>query len=198
MIIGITGGIGSGKTTVTNFFSEFKNVATYSADIEAKKLMNSSNSIRSKIIEEFGQEGYKNGQLNKIFIANIVFKNKEKLAVLNAIVHPEVKKHFQNFVLQHKEKEYILYENAILFESKGNLFCDVIISVFVPLAERVKRVMARDNSTEKEVQNRINSQWLEDKKLLQSNYIIYNNSLDETKNQVNVIHNILTKKATYF
>lgn len=198
MIIGITGGIGSGKTTVTNFFSEFKNVAIYIADIEAKILMNTSAIIKAKIIEEFGKESYKKNKLNKPFIAAIVFKDKNKLAILNSIVHPEVKKHFQNFVLQNNKKEYILYENAILFESKGNLFCDVIISVFVPLEERIERVIARDNSTKKEVQNRINNQWLEDKKLLQSNYIIYNNSLSETKNQVNVIHNILTKKSVYF
>jgi dephospho-CoA kinase len=196
MIVGLTGGIGSGKTTVTRFFSEFKNCAVYIADKEAKKLMNSSKTIQAKIIDQFGKESYKNEKLNSAFIANIVFKDSKKLAILNGIVHPEVKKHFQNFVHQNKNKEYILYENAILFESKSNLFCDIIISVFVPLKERISRVILRDTISKEEVANRINNQWLEDKKTLQSNYIIYNNSLENTKKQVNKIHNILTKKSS--
>ena len=196
MIVGLTGGIGSGKTTVTRFFSEFKNNAVYIADEEAKKLMNSSKTIQSKIIDQFGEESYKNKKLNNAFIANIVFKDKKKLAILNGIVHPEVKKHFQKFVHQNKNKEYILYENAILFESKSNLFCDIIISVFVPLKQRISRVILRDTISKEEVENRIDNQWLEDKKTLQSNYLIYNNSLENTKEQVNKIHNILTKKSS--
>ncbi|MEE9407228.1 MAG: dephospho-CoA kinase [Polaribacter sp.] len=197
MIVGITGGIGSGKTTVTKFFSELDTVAIYSADIEAKKLMISSEVIKSKIKEEFGKGAYVDGALNSAFIASIVFKNKEKLAVLNKIVHPEVKKHFQNFVLQNKRKDYILYENAILFESKSNLYCDIIISVFVPLEVRISRVTLRDNTSKEEVLNRINNQWLEEKKILQSNYIIYNNSLEQTKVQTSKVHNILTKKVSF-
>jgi dephospho-CoA kinase len=196
MIVGLTGGIGSGKTTVANYFSEFKNSAVYIADIEAKKLINSSKSIKSKITATFGEESYKNGLLNSSFIAGIVFNNKEKLTVLNGIVHPEVKKHFQNFVHLNNHKKYIIYENAILFETKSNEFCSLIISVFVPLEERILRVSLRDNCTRKEVLNRINNQWPENKKLLQSNYIIYNNTLETTKNQVNNIHNILTQKRT--
>lgn len=195
MVVGLTGGIGSGKTTVANLFSEFDTIAIYIADVEAKKLMVTSTIIKSKIIDEFGEEAYKNNELNRTFIAEIVFKNKEKLAVLNKIVHPEVKKDFQKFVYKNKHKDYILYENAILFESKSNLYCDIIISVFVPLEERILRVISRDKSSKEDVLNRIKSQWLEDKKLLQSNYVIYNNSLVETKNQVNYIHNILTQKV---
>ena len=195
MVVGLTGGIGSGKTTVANLFSEFDTIAIYIADVEAKKLMVTSTIIKSKIIDEFGEEAYKNNELNRTFIAEIVFKNKEKLAVLNKIVHPEVKKDFQKFVYENKHKDYILYENAILFESKSNLYCDIIISVFVPLEERILRVISRDKSSKEEVLNRIKNQWLEDKKLLQSNYVIYNNSLVETKNQVNYIHNILTQKV---
>lgn len=195
MVVGLTGGIGSGKTTVANLFSEFDTIAIYIADVEAKKLMVTSTIIKSKIIDEFGEEAYKNNELNRTFIAEIVFKNKEKLAVLNKIVHPEVKKDFQKFVYKNKHKDYILYENAILFESKSNLYCDIVISVFVPLEERVLRVISRDKSSKEEVLNRIKNQWLEDKKLLQSNYVIYNNSLVETKNQVNYIHNILTQKV---
>ena len=194
MIVGLTGGIGSGKTTVTKFFSEFKNVAIYIADLEAKKLMNSSKIIKTKIIDNFGEESYKNEILNSTFIAEIVFNDKKKLAVLNAIVHPEVKKHFQEFTKNQIKSDYVIYENAILFESKSNFFCDIIITVFADLDTKIQRVISRDSSTKKEVLNRMKNQWKDNKKILQSNYIICNQNLDETKSQVNKIHNILTLK----
>mgnify|MGYP000542496019 CR=1 FL=1 len=196
MIVGLTGGIGSGKTTVANLFLEFDNVAVYFADIEAKKLMNSSDIIKHKLLKEFGNQSYINNNLNREYIAGIVFNNKEKLQVLNAIVHPEVKSHFQEFIKLNKDKSYILYENAILFESKSNLICDYIISVFTPLNIRIERVMLRDKCSKIEAENRIKNQWLEDKKNLQSNYLISNYSLSSTKNQVKGIHNFLTKKSS--
>ena len=194
MIVGLTGGIGSGKTTVVNFFSEFSNIAVYIADVEAKKLMNSSIIIKSKLIKEFGKNSYKNNTLNRTFLADIVFKDKEKLKILNSIVHPEVLLHFQEFVLKNTNKNYILYENAILLENKSNLFCDFIITVTAPLDTRVQRVILRDNSTKTSVLNRIRNQWSEEKKTIQSHYVINNSSLEKTKIQVNRIHNILTKK----
>ena len=194
MVVGLTGGIGSGKTTVATIFANFNTVAIYNADLEAKKLMNTSPIIKSKIIEEFGDESYLDNQLNRPFIANLVFKDKSKLAALNGIVHPEVKNHFNEFVKLHADKEYILYENAILFESKSNLKCDIIISVYAPLNVRIERTMLRDNSSKIAVENRIKNQWLEDKKLLQSNYVITNLSKENTHFQVLKIHNILTKK----
>jgi dephospho-CoA kinase len=194
MIVGLTGGIGSGKTTIANFFAEFKNVVIYNADLEARNLMNTSPIIKTKMIEEFGQEAYQKNQLNRPFIANLVFKDKSKLAALNAIVHPEVKKHFQEFVIQQKDNDYIVYENAILFESKSNLKCDVIISVFAPLEVRVERTVLRDGSSKTDVENRIKNQWLEDKKLLQSNYVIANLTLENAYLEVVEIHNILTKR----
>jgi len=194
MIVGLTGGIGSGKTTVVNFFKEFANIAVYIADIEAIKLMNSSEIIKSKLIKAFGKNSYKNNALNRSFIADIVFKDKEQLKILNSIVHPEVGTHFQEFVLKNTHKNYVLYETAILFENTSNLFCDFIITVTAPLDTRIQRVILRDNTTQKAVLNRINNQWKEDKKILQSHYIIHNISLKNTKSQVNDIHNILTVK----
>ena len=194
MIVGLTGGIGSGKTTVVNFFKEFSNIAVYIADVEAKKLMTSSIIIKSKLIKEFGKNSYKNNALNRTFLADIVFKDKEKLKILNSIVHPEVLLHFQEFVLKNTNKNYVLYENAILLENKSNLFCDFIITVTAPLDTRVQRVILRDNSTKTSVLNRIRNQWSEEKKTIQSHYVINNLSLEKTKIQVNRIHNILTKK----
>lgn len=195
MIIGLTGGIGSGKTTVANFFLDYKGVVVYIADLEAKKIMNSSGIIKEKLVAEFGKESYKDNQLNRKFISEIVFKNKNKLAILNSIVHPEVKKHFHEFVKSNSDKKYIIYENAILFESKSNLFCDFVITVYADIETKIKRVMLRDSLTKFEVIKRVNNQWKEEKKLLQSNYIIFNSELDNTKEQVNRIHKILTEKA---
>ncbi len=195
MIIGLTGGIGSGKTTVANFFSKFDNLAIYIADVEAKKIMNSSEIIKNSLIREFGEESFINHKLNRKYIAEIVFKDKEKLLKLNAIVHPEVRRHFKEFVKKNSNKAYVIYENAILFETKSNLICDIIITVYANLNTKIQRVIERDSSTKKEVLNRMNIQHSDDSKILQSNYIICNENLDETENQVNFIHNKLTQKA---
>ena len=155
MVVGLTGGIGSGKTTIATLFDEFENVVIYNADFEAKKIMNSSSTIKSKIIQQFGEKSYLNNQLNSAYIASLVFNDKSKLELLTSLVHPEVRKHFQYFKNLHAQKEYILYENAILFESKSNLNCDIIISVFTPLDIRIKRTMLRDQSSRAAVEFRI-------------------------------------------
>jgi dephospho-CoA kinase len=194
MIVGLTGGIGSGKTTVAKLFQNFDTVAVYIADVEAKKIMNSSVTIRNKIIAAFGKSTFKNNQLDRSYLASIVFNNKEKLEVLNSIVHPEVHTNFQEFVQLHKKKAYIVYESAILFESNSQHQFNFVISVFVALEERIKRVIKRDHTTKQDVLDRIKQQWKEEKKLLLSNYSIHNYSLQETEASVIEIHSILTKK----
>ena len=198
MIVGLTGGIGSGKTTVAKLFSNYANVAIYIADVEAKKLINSSTSIKQQITKLFGANAYKNNILDRKYIGQLVFNSKEKLQALNKIVHPAVKEHFANFVKSNQNKDYILYESAILFESNSIEKLDFIISVYVDLEERIQRVMVRDSVEKKEVLARINNQWKEDKILLLSNYLIINSSIENTKDQVRKIHNILTKKALHF
>ncbi len=195
MIVGLTGGIGSGKTTVAEVFKKLDSVAVYIADIEARKIMNSSVVIRTQLLQAFGKETYKNNELNRQYLANTVFESEEKLTILNNIVHPEVKKHFLDFATRNADKSYVLYESAILFESNSSQQCDFVISVFLDKEERIKRVLERDKTTEKEVLSRINSQWKEDKKLLSSNYIIFNYAIQDTKKSVLKIHNILTEKA---
>ncbi|WP_258691438.1 dephospho-CoA kinase [Tenacibaculum aquimarinum] len=193
MVVGITGGIGSGKSTVLKLFKELGNIATYIADKEAKDLMNTSKVIQERLVLEFGEEVYLNNKLNRPFLANIVFKNKEKLAVLNEIVHPVVYNHLENFIKNNIDKDYILYENAILFENGSDVFCDKIITVTAPEAVKINRVISRDKTSEKEVRNRMKNQWKDSKKILQSNYIICNVSLEETKEKVLKIHNKLTQ-----
>lgn len=198
MIVGLTGGIGSGKTTVAKLFSNYANVAIYIADVEAKKLINSSSSIKQQITKLFGANAYKNNILDRKYIGQLVFNSKEKLQALNKIVHPAVKEHFANFIQSNQNKDYILYESAILFESNSIEKLDFIINVYVDLEERIQRVMVRDSVEKKEVLARINNQWKEDKILLLSNYLIINSSIENTKDQVRKIHNILTKKALHF
>ncbi|MGB0891294.1 MAG: dephospho-CoA kinase [Flavobacteriaceae bacterium] len=193
MVVGLTGGIGSGKTTVLNLFREH-NVAVYIADVEAKQLMNTSTLIKEQLVKEFGLNVYKENKLNRPFLAEIVFKDKNKLKILNSIVHPEVYKHLNNFIKKNSDKDYIVYENAILFENGSDTLCDKIITVTAPKLIRIQRVLNRDNTTEKEVLQRIANQWKEEKKLLQSNYIIENIELKDTQKTVQQIHNFLTQK----
>ncbi|CAM1374549.1 dephospho-CoA kinase [Tenacibaculum xiamenense] len=192
MVVGLTGGIGSGKTTVAKMFEKYENVIVYYADIEAKKLMNSSETIRVSLIEQFGKDTYLNNELNRPYLADIVFKDSAKLKILNSIVHPEVYKHLNKFIKDNKDKNYIVYENAILFENKSDAFCDKIITVTAPLDVRINRVVKRDKTTQKAVKNRIKNQWSEDLKTLQSHYVIINKNLENTESQVFKIHNILT------
>ncbi|WP_299123381.1 dephospho-CoA kinase [uncultured Tenacibaculum sp.] len=193
MVVGLTGGIGSGKSTILKMFSKFENIAVYIADEEAKKLMTSSSEIKSQLITEFGEETYQNNQLNRQYLANIVFKDKSKLAKLNSIVHPVVHKHLQNFIHSNSKKKYILYENAILFENGSNHICDKIITVTAPENIRIQRVLKRDNSNIEDVKNRMKNQWNQTKKTLQSHYIIENLTISKSNEQVLKIHNNLTK-----
>ena len=193
MIVGLTGGIGSGKSTVAREFQKIGNIAVYFADEEAKKLMATSMLLKDQICKEFGNEAYLDNQLNKAFIADVVFSNKEKLATLNSIVHPEVYQHFKKFVEANTDKEFILYENAILFENSSDILCDKIITVIADENLRIQRVVKRDETTESEVKKRIRNQWKDSKKALLSNYIISNNSSENVLNQIVGIHNILTK-----
>lgn len=193
MVIGITGGIGSGKSTVVKMFAELGNIAVYYADDEAKKLINTSSEIREKLTKEFTEEAFVNNQLNRPFIANIVFNDKQKLTVLNAIVHPVVKKHLINFIEEHQNKDYILYENAILFENGSDAICDKIITVTAPKNIKIERVVKRDKVTKEAVESRMKNQWSDEKKVFLSNYVIKNTEKTATKEQVLHIHKNITK-----
>lgn len=193
MVVGITGGIGSGKTTVVKLFKKFNNVVVYYADDEAKKLMNTSLVIKEKLIKEFSNEVFIAGKLNRPFLASIVFNDKKKLKILNAIVHPEVNKHLSDFIKLNKDKDYIVYENAILFENGSDYLCDKIITVTAMHESKVSRVILRDKTTKEAVEKRMNNQWGDTIKILQSHYVVYNEKLNECELQVLRIHNKLTK-----
>jgi len=198
MVVGLTGGIGSGKSLVAKAFCSFQNTVYYHADEEAKNLMNTSASIQQEIILEFGKKSYQDNQLNRTYISSMVFKNPELLKKLNSIVHPAVKAHFKNFINSYNPNTLIIYENAILFETGSDLVCDVVISVCAPLKERIKRVVERDHINEEKVMDRIMNQWPDSMRNLLSNYLVINIDKKETLLKIKNIYNILTKNLTFF
>lgn len=190
-VIGLTGGIGSGKSTVLNFFKEF-GAATFVADVEAKKLMNTNVELISDITHLFGVKAYKNGDLNRSYISEIVFNDSNKLKKLNALVHPKVRAHFKNFV-KNSKSDIVIYEAAILFESGSDKECDYIITVTANLEEKIKRVMLRDSIDRQSVESRMQHQLNDDVKISKSDFVIENNELEATKFQVKTIFEILKK-----
>lgn len=190
-IIGITGGIGSGKSTVLKLFQEF-GMTAYIADIEAKKLMNKDKELIDQITNLFGKQAYINGILDSTYISSIVFNNKEKLDALNALVHPKVKDHFKNFIDKENTK-FILYEAAILFETGSNSLCDYIIAVTANFEDKIKRVMLRDEVSKKQVMERMKNQLKDNFKIRNADFVIRNGSLEHTKLQVATIFDLIVK-----
>ena len=184
--IGLTGGIGTGKTYIANIF-ESLGVPIFNADIESKKLISTSNSLINDIIQEFGDNIYVKGQLDKKKLSQIVFTDIKKLERLNNLVHPKISKIFANWCNKQTTK-YIIKEAAILFESGSHLELDKIICVSAPLDLRIKRIINRDNSNVKSIKNRIKNQMEQEKKELLSDYIIINDEKEKLLSQIIAIH----------
>lgn len=192
-VVGLTGGIGSGKTTVANFFADL-GVPIYIADLEARKLQNESSEIKAEISAIFGAQAYKDGILDRKFISGQVFGDPEKLEALNAIVHPRVAQHFE----QWKEKQdatYVLYEAAILFEKGGYKKCDATILVIADHKTKISRLQKRDQSEISEIEARMNNQWPDEKKVELADFVIENKDLSDTQKEVRKIHRILLKTS---
>lgn len=189
MIVGLTGGIGSGKSKIVTFFKEL-DVPCYIADDRAKQLMNTDLNIKNKIINTFGKKSYINGVLNRSYIANIVFKESSQLSILNTIVHPAVKYDFQKW-LANQNSTYIIKEAAIIFEIGEEAEYDKIILVTTPKQYRLQRIKIRDGSSEKEIEERMSKQWDDEKKINLADYHIENIYWSNTLSQIKVIHNEL-------
>ena len=190
-IVGLTGGIGSGKSKAAAYFSEL-GIPCYIADDRAKELMTSSMTIQQAIINEFGAESYINGNLNRPFLASIVFKDTVLLATLNAIVHPAVASDFRSWLLE-QNSIYVIKEAAILFENGGDKLCDQVILVTAPKEIRVQRVIDRDKCTKEDVLERMSIQWSDAKKKPLADYIIENIEWKETSKQIEVLHQKLNQ-----
>jgi len=193
LVVGLTGGIGSGKSTVAKLFEQL-NVPVYYTDDEAKQLLINSKIIRRKLIKKFGDEVYKNDKLNKPFLANLIFTNKENLNFVNSVVHPKVNQHFKRWVKRQDKRgkyNYVIQENAILFENGNDVFCDYIIAVTAPTNLKIDRVVKRDHTTKEKVFERMNNQWSDTLKIEKSNFVIENIDLEKTKETVLKIHKSL-------
>jgi dephospho-CoA kinase len=188
-IIGLTGGIGSGKTTLVNYM-ESLGIPVFIADEEAKKAMQSPH-VLEEVKTSFGNSIFENGQLNRQQLASIVFSNPDKLKELNSIIHPEVKRLFAIWLNQHKTVPFVVYEAAILFESGSYQNCDYIITVTAPLEDRITRVMQRDNCSRAQVLQRINAQWTDEERAAKSNFVIDNITAQSAKNEIDKILKIL-------
>ncbi|MDP1745480.1 MAG: dephospho-CoA kinase [Bacteroidota bacterium] len=191
--IGITGGIGSGKTTVCKVF-ELLGVPVYYADIEAKQILDSNLEVRSNILNTFGNSVLNDEKkIDKKKLASLVFNNKENLEKLNSIVHPAVREHFENWLQQHSTQKYILKEAAILFESGSYKLVDKVIAVVAPLALKISRTMQRDKVTQAEVELRISNQLNDDEKIKRSQFVIHNDEQQLLIPQILNIHDQITK-----
>lgn len=189
MVVGLTGGIGSGKSTIAKAFAAL-GIAVFNSDEQAKALIATDTQVKERIIAAFGEEAYQNGEYNRAYIAQIVFNNSEKLAILNGIVHPALAEYFKQWAKK-QTSPYVLKEAAILFESGSYKDCDYIITVTAPEEVRIARVMARDHCTEAQVRARMAQQWSDAQRIALSNAVIENIDLESTKEQIKRINDEL-------
>lgn len=190
-IIGLTGGIGSGKTTVSMMFKEL-GIPIYIADIEAKKLTNTSKIIRNEIIAVLGEKAYAKEKLNNKYVAELIFNDVKLLNKINKIIHPRVAAHFKKWS-NNQNAPYIIKEAAILYENDGYKKCDFTILITAPLEVRIERVLKRDSITKGEILDRIKNQWTDAKKEKFADFLIENIHLDATLKKVKAIHFYLLK-----
>ena len=185
--VGLTGGIGSGKTTIANLFALHFSIPIYIADTKAKELVANNKQLQQEIVTLLGEEAFVEGRYNTSFVAQEVFSNKEKLDKLNAIIHPYVQQDFLQWK-QSQQAPYVIKEAAILFESGSYRDCDFIIMVTAPLEERIKRVILRDKIDRETVEKRIKNQWNDENKIKLSTFVVDNRELFRNLDKIKTIH----------
>lgn len=184
--VGITGGIGSGKSTIAKIF-ETLGIPVYYADAAAKKLMNEDEALKQNIIAAFGNDAYKNGQLNRQFIADVVFNNPEKLQQLNALTHPATIAAAEEWMKKQITK-YALKEAALIFESDAHKHLDYVIGISAPVELRLHRTMQRDGISQEDVLARMARQMNEEEKIKRCDFIIVNDEQQLVLPQVLALH----------
>jgi dephospho-CoA kinase len=188
-IVGITGGIGSGKSTVCRIFSAL-GIPVFNADEEAKTLYADRN-VREQVTALLGPGAYKDGRLDRAAVAKKVFSDKQLLSRLNAIIHPAVQHRFAEWCKGFSASPYVLKEAAILFESGTDKDTDAVITVVAPKAVKVARVMQRDQVSSEEVEKRMKSQWSDEEKTGRSAFVIHNDEQQLLIPQVLKVHQAL-------
>ncbi|APQ19158.1 dephospho-CoA kinase [Maribacter hydrothermalis] len=192
-IVGLTGGIGSGKSTVAAMFKEL-GVPVYNSDERAKYLMNTSKKIKKQLIELLGKKAYDDNKLNRPYIAEKVFNDTSLLSQLNSIVHPIVKENFNSWSKK-QDTPYIIQETALLFENKSQELYDIIILITAPKVTRINRVLSRDKTTIEQVEARMNNQLDDTLKIQLANYIIENVDLENTHSKVIEVHKAILAES---
>ncbi len=190
--VGLTGGIGSGKSTVAKIF-EVLGIPVYYADAAAKRLMNEDDELKKNIVAHFGGESYKNDQLNRSYISSLVFNNKEKLELLNSFTHPATIRDANKW-MQRQTSPYTIKEAALIFESGSAEHLDHVIGVYTPAPLRIQRIMQRDNTTREEVLQRMSRQIDEDIKMRLCDSIIINDEEQLLIPQVMELHEKLSRR----
>ena len=194
MIIGLTGGIGSGKTIVAKLF-ETMGCIIYNSDESAKKIY-FVKEIKQQVIQLLGKEAYINDfELNKVFIAQVIFSDKHKLQQLNAIIHPAVKQDFKSVVNQYSSETIIIKETALLFEENISKEVDASILVTAPVELKIERVMKRNHLSRIEVEKRMLAQWTDEQKKILATYVINNDGKEAVIPQVLAIMHQLKNHA---
>lgn len=190
--VGLTGGIGSGKSTVAGIFAVL-GIPVYSSDLGARRLMNEDPELIKGIIAAFGQESYKDGQLDRAYLAAVVFNNKEKLAILNALVHPATIRDGERWMESQHGVPYAIKESSLIFEAGMQPQFDFIIGVGAPDPLRIKRVMDRDHIDADQVRRRMKNQIQVSIKLLLCDAVILNDEQHAVIPQVLALHHRLSK-----
>lgn len=192
--VGLTGGIGAGKTTVSNVFKSL-GIPVFNADNAGHQVLNENLDARAQICNLLGAQAYAQGKPDKPFIASQIFNDEDLREKLNAIVHPAVAELFANWLNEHSAASYIIKESAIAFETGIYLKMDANILVTAPIELRIARILRRDGSTEEQVRSRMAAQWEDEKKSLLSDFVILNNGKMAILPQIIEVHNTLLRQA---
>lgn len=185
--VAITGGIGTGKTTILSMFAD-KGIPVFNSDEIAREIMNTNPLLKNEIITAFGDKAYDKNKLNKKYLSNVVFNNETLLKKINSIVHPYVADEFNSWIKK-QDSKYIIYESAIIFENQGEGFFDKIICVTAPEDDIISRVMKRNNFSKDKIKSIINRQLPNEAKIQKSDYVIENVDISKLSDRVLEIHN---------
>lgn len=191
--VGLTGGIGSGKSKVAELLRD-KGIAVYDSDTRAKELMANNTALREALTETFGTECYTSEGLNRPWLAQRVFSNAEELKRLNAIVHPAVMRDFAAWASE-QSGEYVVMESAILLEASLESHVDVVVAVMAPKELRLERAMRRDGATREQIEARMENQITDEERTERSKYAIVNIALDDLEEDVEQLHRRLCYDA---
>ncbi len=194
MRVGITGGIGSGKSTVCRLFASH-GVAVYDSDSAAKRLMNENSDLKAAIIEAFGEESYTLEGLNRKHLAKLVFSDEESLSRLNQLVHPAVREDYREWCREHQESEYVIFESAILFSAGFKSEVDISLAVLAPEELRVERTCRRDGVDRESVLGRMAAQLSDDDLAAEADIVLVNILEEETAEAVEQLHKRFTDET---